>query len=329
MTNTTGPIVVTFDGDDPGADIRPELAAPVADAAHTTALGQSFVALSRPRRRLWRWGLAAMAGLVTVGLSIQLWDFVQTLLGRFPVLGYLGIGLSAVLLMVLVIAALHEGLAILRLGRMAKLQARVAQAATDGSADGAKQAVGHMARLYRKRAATRWLADDAMAHMAQAVEADSILAIAEQKMIAPLDQAAIQKVESAALQVATVTAVIPLALADVGVALATNMRMIRDICEIYGGRAGTLGGWRLARMVMAHLVATGAVAIGDDLIGSVAGGTVVSKLSRKFGEGIVNGALTARVGIAAIEVCRPMPFATRPRPKVTGILSRALVGMFR
>ena len=79
---------------------------------------------------------------------------------------------------------------------------------------------------------------------------------------------------------------------------------------------------------MTHLVATGAVAIGDDLIGSLAGGGVLSKLSRRFGEGVVNGALTARVGIAAIEVCRPLPFVAASRPSVTGIVRQALTGLF-
>ena len=60
----------------------------------------------------------------------------------------------------------------------------------------------------------------------------------------------------------------------------------------------------------------------------MAGGGLVSKLSRRFGEGVVNGALTARVGIAAIEVCRPLPFAARRRPSVTRLVRTALTGLF-
>jgi putative membrane protein len=104
--------------------------------------------------------------------------------------------------------------------------------------------------------------------------------------------------------------------------------MIRRVAELYGGRAGTLGSWRLTRAVLTHLVATGAVAVGDDLISSVAGGGLVSKLSRRFGEGVVNGALTARVGVATIEVCRPLPFVRVRRPSVTGLVKRALTGLF-
>jgi putative membrane protein len=125
-----------------------------------------------------------------------------------------------------------------------------------------------------------------------------------------------------------VTALVPLALADVATALTSNLRMIRRIAEIYGGRSGVLGNWRLTRAVMTHLVATGAVAIGDDFLSSIAGGGVLGKVSRRFGEGVVNGALTARVGVAAMEVCRPLPFNALKRPSVTGLVSRALTGLF-
>jgi putative membrane protein len=80
--------------------------------------------------------------------------------------------------------------------------------------------------------------------------------------------------------------------------------------------------------VLTHLVATGAVAVGDDLIHSVAGGSVLSRISRRFGEGVVNGALTARVGVAAMEVCRPLPFRAERAPSVTGLVRRALAGLF-
>jgi putative membrane protein len=89
-----------------------------------------------------------------------------------------------------------------------------------------------------------------------------------------------------------------------------------------------LGAWRLTRAVITHLVATGAVAVGDDLLGSIGGGHLISKLSRRFGEGLVNGALTARVGVAAMEVCRPLPFRTLQRPRVTRLVQRALTGLF-
>ena len=158
-------------------------------------------------------------------------------------------------------------------------------------------------------------------------DASGLIGLAETDLLAPLDAAARREVEAAARQVATVTALVPLALADVIAALSSNLRMIRRIAEIYGGRSGTLGSWRLTRAVLSHLVATGAVAVGDDMLEPVLGGGILAKLSRRFGEGLVNGALTARVGVAAIEVCRPLPFTRAPRPSVREIIRSALTGL--
>ena len=71
--------------------------------------------------------------------------------------------------------------------------------------------------------------------------------------MAPLDAQARMEIEGAARQVAAVTAFVPLALADVATALISNLRMIRRIAEIYGGRAGAFGSWRLLRRVFVSL----------------------------------------------------------------------------
>ena len=164
--------------------------------------------------------------------------------------------------------------------------------------------------------------------MPEILDGDATLDAIEVNLLAPLDARARAEVEAAARQVATVTALVPLAMADVLTALVSSVRMIRRISEIYGGRSGILGSWRLMRAVMTHLAATGAVAMGDDLLESALGGSVLSKLSRRFGEGLVNGALTARVGVAAMEVCRPMPFSDQTRPATSKLIKRALTGLF-
>ena len=182
--------------------------------------------------------------------------------------------------------------------------------------------------LYRDRDDMTWARDRLAEQVRDPVDADTVLGLVETTLLAPLDAAAQREVEVAARQVATVTAIVPLALADVFAALTSNLRMIRRIAEVYGGRSGLFGSWHLTRTVLMHLVATGVVALGDDLIGSIAGGGVLSKVSRRFGEGVINSALTARLGVVAIEVCRPLPFATVKRPSVTALVKRSLTGLF-
>ncbi|TIN13738.1 MAG: DUF697 domain-containing protein, partial [Mesorhizobium sp.] len=45
------------------------------------------------------------------------------------------------------------------------------------------------------------------------------------------------------------------------------------------------------------------------------------KLSAKLGEGVVNGMMTARIGIAAMETTRPLPFIAVKRPGLGDFLS--------
>ncbi len=329
---TKGPVLIELD-DTPKDAPRPDTAPPVPelvepDLPEGQAMQQVTGLMAHRPSRLarWFWGLSLL--LITTLLSIAAWDYGTSLITRLPILGYAVSGIAAVLLLLLTIVAIRELAMMSRLKRLDDLQRQSESALAAGDLKAAQRVVVGLKRLYRGRADTRWGRDRLAEQEGAQFDADALLSLAEREVLEPLDKAAMKEIEAAARQVATVTALVPLALADVVAALTANLRMIRRIAVIYGGRSGTLGNWRLARAVMAHLVATGAVAVGDDLISSVAGGGLLSKVSRRFGEGVVNGALTARVGVAAMDVCRPMPFSAVSRPSVTGLVSRSLTGLF-
>ena len=101
--------------------------------------------------------------------------------------------------------------------------------------------------------------------------------------------------------------------------LVAALGMIRRLAALYGGRPGMLGLVRLVRQIIAHLAVTGGIAAGDSLIQQVLGHGVAAKLSARLGEGVLNGLLTARLGLAAIEVARPLPFAALPKPALSDI----------
>jgi putative membrane protein len=226
-----------------------------------------------------------------------------------------------------VFLGLREWAAYLRLVRLDDLRLAAEAARQKADLPAARRVVQAITRLYGARADTAWGRARLAEREAEVMDADALLGLAEREVLQTLDAEARLVVEAAARQVATVTALVPLALADVAAAGFANLRMIRRIAEIYGGRSGSFGSLRLLRRVFASLIAAGALALTDDMIGSVAGGGVLSKLSRRFGEGVVNGALTARVGLAAMELCRPMPFVALERPAVSSLVSRALAGL--
>lgn len=75
------------------------------------------------------------------------------------------------------------------------------------------------------------------------------------------------------------------------------------------------------RDVVAHLAVTGSIAVGDGLAQQVLGHGLASKLSSRLGEGVINGMLTARIGIAAMDLCRPLPFKALKRPGIGDFMS--------
>ncbi|WP_210529014.1 YcjF family protein [Rubellimicrobium arenae] len=323
-----GPVLIEIEDAPPPT---PESAPPVPDMLAGTAppaMERAMRLAARPRSHLGAWFWSLLASFLTFALSLAAWEWVTSLLDRHPVLGMIATVLLLGLCAVAVAIAGREALAIRRLARIDSVQREAASALASGSLDQARAVTDGLVRIYAGRDGLSWASARLVERQGDIFDADGLLRLAERELLGPLDLAAEREVAGAARQVAAVTAVIPLPLADVATALGANLRMIRRIAEIYGGRSGTLGSWRLVKGVMTHLVATGAVAVGDDLIHGVAGGTVLARLSRRFGEGVVNGALTARVGIAAIEVCRPLPFLAREAPSVTGILGGALKGLF-
>ena len=327
MTPPKGPVLIDLE-DTPQPDVAE---APTVPDTIPMPQGQAMQSAARwaarppSRRARWFWGL--LGALLAALISIAAWDFVTSLLARSPVLGWAVTGMIAAFLVVLLVIAVRELAAFGRLKRVDDLQRSADEALAAEDLQAARAVTKRLVRLYARRDETQWGRDRFAEAKGDAFDASALLDLAEAEILAPLDQIARREVEVAARQVVTVTALVPLALADVVAALTANLRMIRRVAEVYGGRSGVLGSWRLTRAVLTHLVATGAVAVGDDMLEPILGGSILGKLSRRFGEGLVNGALTARVGVAAMEVCRPLPFTPRRRPSVRGVVKNALGGM--
>ncbi len=125
----------------------------------------------------------------------------------------------------------------------------------------------------------------------------------------------------AAKRVSVVTAVSPRAIVDLAYVGFEAVRLVRGMAELYGGRPGTFGMLRLMRDVLAHLAVTGSIAVGDSLVQEVVGHGIASRLSAKLGEGVINGLMTARIGIAAMDLCRPVAFSALPRPRVADVMA--------
>ncbi|GLI93524.1 YcjF family protein [Methylocystis echinoides] len=260
--------------------------------------------------------LSAASGLVTLAISVWAWKLVEDLFSHSALLGMIGLALAIAAAAAALLFIAREIRSILLQNRIAKLHAAMAQARAANDAKAASASVRELCALYETRvdlARPRAMMGD---YAKQIMDGKDLIDLAERNLVAPLDQKARREIAAAAKRVSVVTAVSPRAVLDVIFVAGQAVVLMRRISEIYGGRPGLLGFFKLARSVGAHLAITGTVAVGDTLLQQVLGHGVAARLSAKLGEGVLNGLLTARVGLSAMAVCRPTPFVTEKQPGV-------------
>lgn len=280
-----------------------------------------------PQRRGLPWTAlfwSSAGALAVLGLGLAVTRLIEDLFSRNEELGYVGAALAALAAVALLAIILREGAALWRLASIEKLHARAVETlASDDRIAGRAVArdvlmlARGMPRLARARAGLE-------EHLDDIIDGADFVRLAERELMAPLDREARRIVGDAARQVSLVTAVSPRALVDMLFVFASALMVVRRLAYLYGARPGTLGMIRLFRHVLAHLALTGSMAAGDSLIQQVLGHGIAARVSVRLGEGVLNGLLTARLGLAAIEVTRPLPFAALPRPTLTDVAGNLL-----
>lgn len=284
-----------------------------------------------PRRRRARLGrIFATAAGILVSMAIGLWAdrLIGDLFARADWLGWTALGLSAVALVALAAILLREFLALARLASVERMRSRAADILERNDAGGARTLTDDLARFLAAKpetAAGRRALEDLRGDV---IDGADLVRLAETELLVPLDRAAQAMILNAGKRVSMVTAVSPRAAVDLFYVLFESARLIRRLAELYGARPGTLGFFRLAREVLAHLAVTGSIAAGDSLVQQLVGHGLAARLSAKLGEGVVNGMMTVRIGIAAMETARPLPFDAVRRPGMSDFLS-ALVSFTR
>ncbi|HVK90822.1 MAG TPA: TIGR01620 family protein [Mycoplana sp.] len=308
----TDGIILTPDADDPFAATTVDLKAlpPVEEV--------------RPRRRRVTLGrIVATAFGILLSLALGLWidSLIRDLFSRSDWLGYLAAGAAAIGALALLAVVLRELFGLRRLAVVQDIKQEVIEAVAGPSPAPARKVVARLTHLLAARPQTARGRERLRETEGDIIDAPHLLDLAERELLVPLDREARALILASAKRVSIVTAVSPRALVDLAYVLYECSRLIRAMAELYGGRPGSLGLLRLMRDVIAHLAVTGSIAVGDSLVQQVLGHGLASKLSARLGEGVINGLMTARIGIAAMDLCRPMPFRALKRPGIGDFLS--------
>lgn len=275
----------------------------------------------RRRSRLGALFLGALGILISLAVGLWLDRLIRDLFSRSDWLGWLAAGVATIAALLFIVILAREFVGLARLASVEKLRSRGIAAITQNDTAKARAVTDELVRFVSSRPETaagrRSLSE--MRH--DIIDGADLLRLAEAELLAPLDARAKVLILDAAKRVSIVTAVSPRALIDIAYVLFEAGRLIRRLAELYGARPGTLGFIRLSRDVLAHLAVTGAIAAGDEFVHQIVGQGLAARLSAKLGEGVVNGMMTARIGVAAMETVRPLPFNAVKRPTMTDFLA--------
>jgi putative membrane protein len=251
-------------------------------------------------------------------------NLVEDLYARAPWLGAIGLALALLTGLALLVVMLREIIGLARLATVESLRQRALSIIESDDRDGGRALVADMLSLTKRiprLARARARLED---HGADIIDGRDLVRLAERELMSPLDVEARRLVVSASKRVSVVTAISPRAAVDMIFVLINGLRLVRQLAVLYGGRPGALGVLRLLRQVMSHLAVTGGVGMADSVVQQVIGHGIASRLSARLGEGMVNGLLTARLGLLTIDLVRPLPFHELPRPALNDLASTLL-----
>lgn len=265
--------------------------------------------------------VAAVTGLASLAAGLTFARFVSDVLARSDWIGIAGWSLLGLAALAAFILAMRELVGLMRLDRLAQLRTAAEAALRDRDARAERQIVRRMRRIIGGRPNLAWAAARFAEHEGDVRDPGDLFALADRELMTPLDTEARRLILSSVKRVSLVTAMSPVAFVAIAFVLLENLRLLRGLATVYGGRPGFIGSLRLARMVLLHILATGGVALTDDLIGQFIGQDLARRLSRRLGEGLFNGALTARIGVAALDICRPLPFVEAKPVRIRDILA--------
>jgi putative membrane protein len=322
-----------FEPNDPSlvAETPPEASAPDGLEPPAPEEAAARPTLAQLRDRGLRWGMllvSALLGAACLGVAAWFMRVVSAALTRDDWIGTLTAGLLFVAAFAALMLVLRELIGIFRVARLNRLRGDVERAIDGQDKKRERSAARRLLDLYAHRVDLAWARKRFEEHARDVHDPGELLALADRELMVPLDLDARRLITRSAKRVSTVTALSPLVFIAVGYVAVENLRLLRALATLYGGRPGLIGGLALARMVFTHIIATGGLAMTDDLLGQFLGQDLLRRLSRRLGEGAFNGALTARVGLAAISVIRPLPFLASKPPRLRDVLGEVLKPVF-
>ncbi|HCH1192691.1 TPA: TIGR01620 family protein [Vibrio parahaemolyticus] len=151
-----------------------------------------------------------------------------------------------------------------------------------------------------------------------------ILDMYDSMVVSQQDKLATKVVSQHATESAALVAVSPLAAVDMLLVAWRNFKMIDNLSQVYGVELGYASRIKLLRAVFVNMAAAGASELAIDAGMDLMSMDLAGKVSARAGQGLGVGILTARLGLKAMALLRPLPWYPDRQVKL-GTIRKAVV----
>ena len=272
----------------------------------------------------------AFSALFALIIVLVLWQAVQ--LGLFLYQLYWGLAAAfAVLLLVLTITVVRATMEFFLYRRdfhcIAELQEQARHSREQHTAILRKQWLAQLRELYQDKP-QQVLLEQALASAPDYSDDRELLAHLDTCFVQQLDQQALARISYNSQQVALMVALSPFAALDMLLSLWRSVRMLDEICQIYGVRPSLPARTHLLRLVFEQMALAGATdLLTDQLADQVADFTssrLLGAVSTQVASGIGVGVYNARIGLRAMALCRPIPLQADQKPGMRHLVKNIL-----
>ncbi|MGL4225777.1 MAG: YcjF family protein [Vibrio sp.] len=286
--------------------------------------GEEFAAqietIIRPRKgRKWLAG-----GLLGVFSGLVAWQAIDTLLHAINSGDWLSLGWTSLVSVLAACGIGAIGKELWKLRRLAQHFSVQQQAEALIKQDGVGQGQAFCQQLAKQGVVNQsgYLAWQNSLHSshsdAEIIDLYDALVVAEQ------DQQASQIVTRYATEAAALVAISPLAIADMLLVAWRNFSMIDQLAHIYGVELGYWSRIKLFKAVLLNMALAGASELAVEASIELFSMDVAKRVSVRAGQGVGVGILTARLGIKAVGLLRPLPWHAERQLKLSAVRKQVI-----
>jgi putative membrane protein len=277
----------------------------------------------RATRPIIKVGLTAIGVFLVGWMGLQAIDWIASMFERSAALGTFAAALLATGIAGAGAIAWHELSSLFTLKSVESIQRRL-------SADAARREVecaidDLVAVLARRGASEAGIAAFQRQLMLHHTPAER-LEILTRTVMRPLDRRAEAAIRTAAVRTFGITALSPTSLTDAAFFVAVAVRMMREVAEVYGLRPTAATTVHLLRRLVGEAGRLGAIDLATASLMQHLGGGAAERFSSAAAESLYAAQRMARLGIAIMQLTRPVPFSPQELPTLSSLVGGLLRG---